>query len=103
MSNIILFEIGNLICALSQTSAVFIGGRAWAGVGAAGLFTGGLIILTAAASTKVRPTLIEMGTGMTIVGGAAGPVVGGAITQHLGWRWCEFHSDFPSMIKNLCM
>ncbi|KAL8337378.1 hypothetical protein RB601_008765 [Gaeumannomyces tritici] len=88
VGSIILFEIGNLICALAPTSATFIGGRAVAGLGAAGLFTGGLVILTAASPPKVRPMLIGMGMGLTIVGGVVGPLVGGAITEHLGWRWC---------------
>ncbi|KAL8335868.1 hypothetical protein RB598_009859 [Gaeumannomyces tritici] len=88
VGSIVLFEIGNLICALAPTSATFIGGRAVAGLGAAGLFTGGLVILTAASPPKVRPMLIGMGMGLTIVGGVVGPLVGGAITEHLGWRWC---------------
>ena len=102
LTSIAIFEIGNLVCGLSKTSTVFIGGRAIAGLGAAGIQSGSLVMLTAAASPKVRPTLMGMGMGLTVIGGAFGPVIGGLITQHLGWRWCEScksHCPYPSTLS----
>ena len=51
-----LFEIGSLICALSNSSDLFIVGRALAGTGGAGLILGILIILAASAPLNKRPS-----------------------------------------------
>lgn len=40
MATVLLFEIGSAICGAAPNSAVFIVGRAIAGVGAAGIFSG---------------------------------------------------------------
>lgn len=40
MSAVLLFEVGSAICGAAPSSAVFIVGRAIAGVGAAGIFSG---------------------------------------------------------------
>lgn len=85
-----IFELGNLVCALAPSSAAFIAGRAVAGLGAAALFNGGMVMFTAAAAPDIRPTVIGIGMAITAIGGVVGPVMGGAITDHLGWRWCKF-------------
>jgi len=41
-----LFEIGSVVCAAAPSSAVLIAGRAIAGVGSAGILTGGLTVAT---------------------------------------------------------
>jgi MFS family permease len=40
-----IFEIGSLICALAPSSIVLIVGRAVAGIGVGGLFSGALVIV----------------------------------------------------------
>jgi MFS family permease len=40
MASVALLEVGSLICALSKNSIVFIVGRAFAGLGAAGILSG---------------------------------------------------------------
>ncbi|KAF2477631.1 DNA repair protein RAD50, partial [Lindgomyces ingoldianus] len=85
---LLVFELGSLICALSKSSKSFIVGRAVSGIGGAGVFNGGMVIITAAAPPAVRPQMLSMSMAMVGIGGVIGPVVGGAITQHLGWRWC---------------
>lgn len=46
LATIFIFEVGSLICAVSPTSVAFIIGRAVAGVGTAGLFSGAIVILS---------------------------------------------------------
>jgi len=40
-----IFEIGSLICALAPSSIVLVVGRAIAGIGVGGLFSGALVIM----------------------------------------------------------
>lgn len=86
--SLVIFEIGSLICAVSPSSAVFIVGRAVAGLGASGLQSGCLVLISAALPAKHLPTYVGA-IGMVYgVAAVLGPVVGGVITNsYLTWRW----------------
>jgi len=88
------FEAGNIIGALAKTSKTFIVGRAIAGLGGAGMISGSMVMIRAAASPKIRPSLIGLGMAVTAIGNVVGPVMGGAITQHAGWQWCKSWPEF---------
>ncbi|GKT56655.1 major facilitator superfamily transporter [Colletotrichum tofieldiae] len=90
-----IFEVGSLICAVSPSSAVFILGRAIAGLGASGLQSGCLVLISAALPAKKLPTYVGA-IGMVYgVAAVLGPVVGGLITNsYLTWRWC-FYINLP--------
>ena len=51
-----VFEVGSLICATSPSSVVLIVGRAVAGLGAAGLFSGALVIIAHTIPLRLRPS-----------------------------------------------
>jgi Major Facilitator Superfamily len=82
-----VFEIGSLVCAAAKTSKVFIVGRAIGGAGQAGLVNGAITIITTIAPLDQRPMLIGWILSMSSIGAVVGPLIGGAITQNISWRW----------------
>ncbi len=85
---LILFGIASLIGGLAPTQAVLIGGRALQGFAGALMAACSLAIITA--SFAPGPQLnraIATWASMNGLGGAAGVLLGGIITQLLSWRW----------------
>ena len=81
--SIIIFEIGSAICGAAPNSTAFIVGRAIAGLGAAGIFSGGNNMVVVLVPLRKRPTFISIfgiAFGVTAV---LGPIVGGAFTDNV--------------------
>lgn len=62
-------------------------GRAIAGVGAAGLFSGGMTIIGYSVPLQHRPMYIAALSSMFGVASIVGPILGGTFTDNLTWRW----------------
>lgn len=86
--NIIVFLVGSSIAAPAPNSIVLIVGRAVQGVGVAGVLGGSVLMITYVAKPKARPMLIGTWTGVLMVSTVIGPLIGGAFTTNLSWRWC---------------
>nr|OQO27038.1 hypothetical protein B0A51_04038 [Rachicladosporium sp. CCFEE 5018] len=93
-----LFELGSLICAAATSSNMFIVGRAIAGMGTAGLQNGAFTIIAASVPLIKRPQLMGICQGIAQLGGALGPLLGGALTQYASWRWCFWINLPPGAI-----
>ncbi|KAF3402031.1 Efflux pump roqT [Penicillium rolfsii] len=94
LSSLTIFEVGSLVCGLAPSSTVFIIGRAIAGIGIAGTFSGAMIIASYTIPLRFRPivnSIIAVLMGSTR---ALGPVIGGAFVSTVGWRWC-FYVNLP--------
>lgn len=84
----VVFMVGSLIAALSKSIGMLIGARVIQGLGG-----GGLIILVSIAisdlfSMRDRPKWYAF-VGLTwAVASGVGPIVGGAFTESVSWRWC---------------
>jgi EmrB/QacA subfamily drug resistance transporter len=85
-----VFSASSLVCGLATTSLMLNLARAAQGVGGAIMFATSLALIAAAFSGRERGT--AFGIYGAVVGGAVavGPLVGGAITSGIGWRWIFF-------------
>ena len=85
-----IFTIGSLLCGLAQGSLFLSLARAGQGIGGAIMFATSLALLAQAFQGKDRGVAFGVFGAITGVAIAVGPVLGGAITSGLSWRWIFF-------------
>ena len=70
-----IFEVGSLVCAVAPSSMALIIGRAVAGLGSAGIFTGAFVVIAHTVALERRPAYLGIIGGMYGVASVAGPLV----------------------------
>jgi EmrB/QacA subfamily drug resistance transporter len=86
-AGLVLFTLASAACALAPTSSLLIGARGMQGLGAAVVTPLALTILATAFPPERRGTVVGIFGGITGLAVAAGPLIGGAVTQGLDWHW----------------
>lgn len=89
-----IFEVGSAVCGSAQSSKALIVGRAVAGLGGSGIMNGALTIVSASSPIDKQPLMVGTMMGLSQMGIVCGPLVGGAFTQGVSWRWC-FYINLP--------
>jgi EmrB/QacA subfamily drug resistance transporter len=87
LSGLFIFTAASAFCALAPNLDVLIIARSLQGLGAAVLTPVGLTLITEAFPRDKRGAALGVWGGVSGVGVAAGPLVGGAVTQGLDWHW----------------
>lgn len=85
---IVIFEIGSILCAAAPTSIAFIIGRAIAGIGCAGIATGGQVLFVDLLPLEKRPKYQGLLAATFGIAAIAGPLLGGVFASGVSWRWC---------------
>lgn len=69
---------------------VLIFGRAFAGVGAAGIWISCLSLLARISPIEKRAVLLAFFGVVYAFSSVIGPLMGGALTDNVTWRWCFY-------------
>ncbi|MEO6880871.1 MAG: MFS transporter [Mycobacteriaceae bacterium] len=85
-----LFAIGSALCGAAPSVLFLSIARAAQGIGGAAMFATALALLSSAFSGKERGVAFGAFGATTGVAVAIGPVLGGALTSGLSWRWIFF-------------
>ena len=86
-TGIVVFLIGSLLCALSQTMTQLVLARAVQGLGGGGLMSLAFVIVGDVVSPRERGRYIGAFTAVFTVSAVTGPVWGGLLVDGPGWRW----------------
>ncbi|KAF7332448.1 Major facilitator superfamily transporter [Mycena kentingensis (nom. inval.)] len=94
LAAVVIFELGSLICGVAPNSKALIVGRAVAGLGASGLYTGSLIVIANTVPLEKRPMFNGLINGLFGIASVVAPLLGGAFAEKSTWRWC-FYINLP--------
>jgi EmrB/QacA subfamily drug resistance transporter len=85
-AGVVIFGLGSILCGMAQTMNQLIAARALQGLGGALLVPGSLALISASFPENIRGAAIGTWSGYTAITAAIGPVLGGALIDHLSWR-----------------
>ncbi len=85
-----LFTIASALCGAAQSPLWLIVARGAQGIGGAGMFAVSLAIISQEFHGRERGTAFGIWGATVGMAVAIGPLVGGALTTYVGWRWIFF-------------
>ncbi|KAI1370679.1 MFS general substrate transporter [Hypoxylon crocopeplum] len=95
LASILTFEVGSAVCGAAPSSVALIIGRAIAGVGSAGIFSGAITIIVYSIPLHRRPFYQGLFGAVFGLANVISPLLGGAFTDSAAtWRWC-FYINLP--------
>jgi EmrB/QacA subfamily drug resistance transporter len=83
---VLAFTAGSALCGVSPSISFLIGSRMVQGLGAASSMVNGMAIVAAAFPEKGRGQALGILGSIVSVGFLTGPLIGGFLVEHLGWR-----------------
>jgi EmrB/QacA subfamily drug resistance transporter len=90
LGGLALFALASLGSGLARTTGELIAARGVQGIGGAAMFATTIALLNAAYQGRDRGTAFGIWGAVSGAAAAAGPILGGLLTQSLSWRWIFF-------------
>jgi EmrB/QacA subfamily drug resistance transporter len=94
IAGLLLFLVGSAISGLSQNMGELIAARALTGIGGGAMMVLGVTTVGDIFSPRQRGRWMGLIVSVFGLGSIIGPLVGGFITDHFGWRWV-FYVNLP--------
>ncbi|MEU4926018.1 DHA2 family efflux MFS transporter permease subunit [Streptomyces yokosukanensis] len=94
LASVVVFLLASLLAGAAHSMAQLIGFRALQGIGAGGLGAGAFALIGTLVPPRERGRYQGMTASVMALGVVGGPLVGGLVTGHLGWRWA-FYVNLP--------
>jgi MFS family permease len=94
LASIAVFIAGSALCGAAQSMPELIAFRALQGIGAGGIGAGAFALIAALVPPRERGRYQGMTASVMAIGTIGGPLLGGFITGHWGWRWA-FYVNLP--------
>jgi MFS family permease len=82
-----IIAISSLLCSISNSIFMLIASRAVEGIGSGMIFGTAIAILTSVFPANERGKVLGINVAVVYIGLSTGPLLGGLITQHFGWRF----------------
>ncbi|MER6910584.1 MFS transporter [Streptomyces sp. NPDC000594] len=81
------FAVGLVLSGTATTMWTFIAGRAVQGLGGGMVIVALYVVIGRAYPERLRPTIMAAFAASWVIPSIVGPLVSGAVTENLGWRW----------------
>jgi len=95
---IVLYTLSSLACSLASNAAMLIFSRFMQGIGGAMIFGTATAILISVFPFTERGKVLGINVAAVYTGLSAGPLIGGLLTQHFGWRSIFLFNAILSLI-----
>jgi EmrB/QacA subfamily drug resistance transporter len=99
---IVIFVLGSALAGLSQGTDTLIVWRVLQGLGAGGVISLVQVLISDIVSPRERGRYVGLLGAVLAVGTAGGPLLGGVITDTIGWRW-NFYVAVPFAVLALIL
>ncbi|MFF4227954.1 MFS transporter [Streptomyces sp. NPDC001820] len=87
LAGLAVFAVASLACGLADSSGMMIAARGVQGLGAAAMFATNTPLLASNYQGRDRGIAFGVWGAVNGAAAAAGPILGGLLTEHLNWRW----------------
>src|SRR5215470_4316126 len=84
---LVVFAASSLACGIAPNVGVLIAARGVQGIGAAAMFATTIALISSSYSGRDRGVAFGAWGAVNGAAAAAGPIAGGLLTAHFGWRW----------------